>query len=40
MNASVQKKPETLENVAEAMRALGVQARAAARATGACARAS
>jgi glutamate-5-semialdehyde dehydrogenase len=32
MNATVQKKPETLENVAEAMRALGTQARAAARA--------
>ena len=32
MNATVQKKPETLENVAEAMRALGAQAREAARA--------
>jgi glutamate-5-semialdehyde dehydrogenase len=32
MSATVQKKPETLENIAEAMRALGAQARAAARA--------
>jgi glutamate-5-semialdehyde dehydrogenase len=32
MNATVQKKPETLENVAAAMRALGTQAREAARA--------
>jgi glutamate-5-semialdehyde dehydrogenase len=32
MNATVQKKPETLENVADAMRALGAQAREAARA--------